>query len=96
MTVYVIACLSVNPDANDDYQTYLSVALPLMEKVGGKVTQQFPVGDVVVGDKVAESIMVVEYPNLAAIDALFQSDEYKAIIPVRDRAFSTYNVSIVS
>ncbi|MGP6087445.1 DUF1330 domain-containing protein [Antarctobacter jejuensis] len=96
MTVYVIACLSVNPEAQEEYQAYLDTALPLLERVGGKVAQHFPVGDVVVGNKLAETIMVVEYPDMDAVDRLFQSEEYKAIIPVRDRAFSTYSVSIVS
>ena len=96
MSVYVIACLTPNPDQVEDYQTYLSVAMPLMEKVGGKLSQHFPVGDVVVGNKPAEAIMVVEYPDIAAVHALFQSPEYLALIPTRDRAFLTYNVSIVS
>ncbi|WP_323766726.1 DUF1330 domain-containing protein [Antarctobacter sp.] len=96
MSVYVIACLTVNPDHDDDYQTYISAAMPLLEKVGGQLSQQFPVGDVVVGKKVAETIMVVEYPDIAAVHALFESQEYQALIPVRDRAFSTYNISIVS
>lgn len=96
MSVYVIACLTPNPDRPDDYQTYIKVAMALLEKVGGKLSQQFPVGDVVVGNKPAETIMVVEYPDIAAVHSLFQSEEYKALIPVRDRAFTTYSVSIVS
>ncbi|MBV7395996.1 DUF1330 domain-containing protein [Mameliella sediminis] len=96
MSVYVIACLTPNPEHQDDYETYLRVAMPLLDKVGGKLSQHFPVGDVVVGNKPAEAIMVVEYPDMDAVHALFQSEEYKALIPVRDRAFSTYSVSIVS
>lgn len=68
----------------------------MMKVHGGQLSQQFPVGDVVVGNKPAETIMVVEYPDIAAVHALFESDAYKALIPVRDRAFSTYSVSIVS
>lgn len=96
MSVYVIACLTPNPDHPDDYQTYLERAMALLDRVGGKVAQHFPVGDVVVGTKPAETIMVVEYPDLAAVHALFDCDEYKALIPVRDRAFDTYNVTMVS
>lgn len=96
MSVYVIACLTPDPKHMDAYQTYLATAFPLLEKVGAKLSQHFPVGDVVVGEKPAETIMVVEYPDIAAVHALFQSEEYKALIPVRDRAFSTYSVSIVS
>jgi uncharacterized protein (DUF1330 family) len=96
MSVYVIACLTVNPEALDDYERYIARTAPLLERAGAKVTQQFPVGDVLVGDKMAEAMMVVEYPDLDAVHGLFQSDGYQAVIPIRDRAFSTYNVSIVS
>ncbi|KHQ54979.1 DUF1330 domain-containing protein [Mameliella alba] len=96
MSVYVIACLTPDPEQMDAYQTYMATALPLLEKVGGKLSQHFPVGDVVVGEKPTEAIMVVEYPDIAAVHALFDSDEYQQLIPVRDRAFSTYSVSIVS
>lgn len=95
MSVYVIACLTVNPDYPEDHQIYTDTAMPLMAKVGGKLSQHFPVGDVVVGSKPAEAIMVVEYPDIEAVHAFFQSAEYKALIPTRDRAFTTYNVSIV-
>jgi uncharacterized protein (DUF1330 family) len=96
MSVYVIACLTVNPDGLDDYELYLEGTKPLLERAGAKVSQHFPVGDVVVGNKVAEMMMVVEYPDLEAMHGLFQSEEYLALVPVRDNAFDTYNVSIVS
>lgn len=96
MSVFVVACLTPHPENHADYETYISTALPLLERFGGRVAQQFPVGDVVVGRKPAETIMVVEYPDLASVHALFDSEEYKALIPVRDRAFSTYSVSLLS
>ena len=95
MSVFVIACVSVNTQELDAYQTYLDTTGPLLERAGAKVTQHFPVDDVVVGDKPAENVMIVQYPNIEAVHNLFDSPEYRAIIPVRDRAFSTYNVSIV-
>lgn len=96
MSVYVIACLTVNPEAEDDLRIYLDVAMPLVQKMGGKVTQNFTVGELVVGSRIAEAIMVVEYPDIETVHALFDSPEYKSIVPNRDRAFSTYNVSIIS
>lgn len=95
MSTYVIACVTINPDQKDAYQAYLETTLPLLEKVGGKIFQCFDVDDVVVGDKPAETIMVVEYPDVDAVHSLFGSPEYQEIIPMRDRAFATYSVSIV-
>lgn len=96
MSVFVIACLTVNPDAPEAYQQYLTATAPLLEQAGAKITQHFPVGDVVVGDRMAETMMVVEYPSLDAMHGLFQSEVYTAVIPIRDKAFITYNVSIIS
>lgn len=96
MSVYVIACITLNPDEPAAYKDYLGVTQPLIEEAGARITQSFPVGDVVVGDKPAESVMIVEYPDIEAVYGLFESDAYKSIIPIRDRAFKTYNVSIIS
>ncbi|MDD9730616.1 DUF1330 domain-containing protein [Mameliella sp. AT18] len=41
-------------------------------------------------------MVVGEHPDIAAVHALFDSDEYQQLIPVRDRAFSTNSVSIIS
>lgn len=94
MPVFVIACVTVNTEEPEAYQAYLDATTPLLEKAGAKVTQHFPVDDVVVGDKPAENVMIVQYPDIEAVHDLFDSPEYRAVIPMRDRAFTTYNVSI--
>lgn len=96
MTVLVVGMVSVNPDEPDALAEYLRVTGPLLEQVGAKVVQTFEVGQSVVGDQMADSMMVVEYPSLDALDSVFGSAAYKSIIPARDKAFRTYNVSIVN
>ncbi|MCT4555283.1 MAG: DUF1330 domain-containing protein [Pelagimonas sp.] len=96
MGVYVIGCVTMNPDEPEAYQEYLTVTAPLLEKAGAKVLQHFAVADDLVGHKPAENVMIVQYPSVEAVHELFESPEYQGVIPVRDRAFSTYSVSLVS
>jgi len=39
--------------------------------------------------------VMVEYPDRAAVDTVFESPEYKAVIPIRDIAFADYQVTVV-
>lgn len=96
MTIQVVATIAINPDEPKALEEYFKVTMPLLEEVGAKVIQRFDLGEVVVGQAVAETLMVVEYPSLDALDSVFKSDLYKSIIPFRDKAFKTYNVSVLS
>lgn len=96
MPVQVVACLSANPDAPEAQQEYYASTLPLMEAAGGRVVQRHSLGKVVMGQPVAETLLVVEYPDLDAMAQVFNSPAYRAIIPVRDKAFNTYSVSVLN
>ena len=94
MTVQVIAMVEVrDPDLVAEY---FKVTLPLMEQAGAKVVNQYAFGDPVVGESRGETIYVVEYPDFDAVDAVFQSPEYEAVKPIRDRGFSKYSVSFAA
>ena len=94
--IQVVASMAFNPQEPEALQTYFDVAMPLLEKVGAKVAQKIEVGDPVIGEKASEIVMLVDYPSYDAIDSVFESDEYKAVIPIRDKAFLKYNVCIVN
>lgn len=96
MSVKVIALVTINDDEPMALASYLAATGPLLEAVGAKMIQRFLVQEAVVGNKPAQSVMIVEYPNRQAVDAVFNSQVYKDIVPIRDRAFSTYNVSVAS
>lgn len=96
MSVKVIALVTINEDQPVALAQYLAATGPLLDAAGGKILQRFVVQDVVVGKKPAQSVMIVEYPDRAAVDAVFGSQIYKDIIPIRDTAFSTYDVSVAA
>lgn len=96
MTVTVIALVTVNENQPMALAQYLEATSPLLDKAGGKIVRRFKVEEPVVGQKPSQTMIVVEYPDRAAVDYVFKSDIYKSIIELRDMAFETYQVSIVT
>lgn len=96
MTVTVVAMVSINDDEPLALAEYFRVTGPLLERAGAKIKKTFNINEVVVGHRPAKKVFVVEYPDKAAVDMVFQSQEYKDVIPSRDLAFSHYSVSIAA
>lgn len=96
MPIQVLALVTVNDDEPAALAKYLEATGPLLERAGGQIVQRFNVNQVVVGNRPAKSVIIVEYPSMEAVDMVFQSDEYKQIIPYRDKAFKDYHVSVVT
>lgn len=94
--VTVIALVTVNDDEAWALADYFRVTGPLLERAGARIIKRFEVSEMVVRGLPAQSVVIVEYPSREAVDMVFGSPEYAAITPVRDRAFLTYAISIVS
>lgn len=95
MVVTVIALITVREDRPADLAAYLEATAPLLERAGARIVQRFKVAEVVAGRSPAQTVVIVEYPDRAAVDSVFGSAAYQRIIPYRDRAFSDYHVSVV-
>ena len=95
MTVTVIELLTVCDDSPLELAAYFQATTPLMEKAGARVLKRFGINEVVVRPRPARTVRIVQYPDRAAVEALFGSAEYEQVIPIRDQAFLDYRVSIV-
>ncbi len=95
MVVTVVALVTVREDCPVDLAAYLEATAPLLERAGARIIQRFKVSEVVAGRRPAQTVVIVEYPDRAAVDMVFGSAEYRRIIPYRDRAFSDYHVRVV-
>ena len=93
--IEVVASLTINPDEPEAQHEYFTTAMQLIEKSGAKLVQKIELGQPVIGEQLSELLMLVEYANEDAVNSVFESDEYKAIIPARDKAFLKYNVCMV-
>ena len=96
MTVNVMALVSVNEDDPFALGEYFRVTGPLMDRVGAKIVKRFRINEVGSACRPAKTVMIVNYPDRAAVDSVFESAEYRAIKPMRDRAFLDYHVSVAS
>ena len=94
MTVTVLATVTFAKDQAEALTKYLEVTAPLLQRAQAQVKTVFELNEAVVGNRPAKQLIIVEYPNREAVDMVFKSPEYKALIPTRDKAFSTYDVTI--
>jgi uncharacterized protein (DUF1330 family) len=93
--VTVLAFVTVAEDAPDALAAYFRVTDPLLKKAGAKIVKRFSIHDVIVGKKPAQTVVMVEYPSREAVDMVFGSAEYAAVIEYRDRAFLDYAITII-
>lgn len=93
--VKVVALLEIRKGELDALAAYLEGSLPILESAGAKIVQRFELTEPILGKSTSRAIVIVEYPNREAIDEVFASKAYRALIPIRDRAFSSYDVSVV-
>ena len=94
--IQLVASLTINPEEPEALRAYFETATRLMSRFKGTLVQRLELGDPVIGEKVSEIILVVNYPSYIEVDEMFASSEYRSIVPMRDRAFLKYNVCIVS
>lgn len=95
MPVTVLAHLTIAEDQPVALAAYFKATMPLLEAAGARIVKRFRLTDAIVGQHPSETVVIVEYPSRAAVDLVFGSPDYRAIIPIRDIAFLTYRISIV-
>ena len=82
-----------NPSEMASVQEYLHGVLPLLMGAGGTLVRRLKTNKVVNG-RPAGMVLVMDFDSADAVDALFESDDYGALIPARDKGFSEMNILI--
>jgi len=80
-----------NPQEMASVQEYLHGVLPLLQGAGGKLVKRLKVDKLVHG-KPSGMVLVMDFDSADAITEMFESDDYSALVPVRDRGFSEMNI----
>ena len=83
---YLMANLRV--DDPEIFKQFSSVALPLIEKFGGKLLARGPDADRHEG-KVSGIVTLIEFDSKAAAEKFYFSDEYQAAKAIRDKGVDT-------
>ena len=80
-----------NPNEMGAVQEYLHGVLPLLMGAGGKLVKRVKVDEVINGNP-SGMVLVMDFDSPDAITGMFASEDYAALVPVRDRGFSEMNI----
>ena len=84
-----------NPNEMESVQEYLQAVLPLFMGAGGKLVKRLKLDKVILGNP-SGMVLVMDFESAEAITAFFESDEYAALIPTRDRGFAEMNILLTN
>ena len=89
----LIVTAKPNADQMESVQEYLGGVLPLLISVGGRPVKRLKVHQVIRGAP-SGMVLVMDFDSSEAIEGMFDSDDYAALIPARDRGFSEMNIML--
>ncbi len=91
---FLVVEATPNPKNAEDMQKYGAQSYTILAKHGGEPAANYKVQSVMdSGDKPA-MIGVFSFPSAEAINAMVNDPEYQAIVPYRDRAFSSIRLFV--
>ena len=82
-----------NPDEMDAVQEYLHGVMPLLQGAGGELVKRLKIDDVIHGNPTGMAL-VMDFASPDDIATLFDSADYAALIPARDRGFTEMNILV--
>lgn len=95
MTAQLILLGTRRPGTDDEYQSYVSAAGPLLAAAGAAWNGQFDHVEDLAGEGPAQ-VRIMDFPDAASIRDVFNSPEYQEIIPLRDKAFEDLGIMIAT
>lgn len=88
----MIVTSTINPDEMESLQAYVQSVMPMLLELGGQVVKRTKITDVYFGEKPPELLLVMDFPSKEALRAMFNSEAYQALIPLRNKGFSAVNI----
>lgn len=93
---FMIVNAVLNPMEKEAFAFYSENSAPLFKKAGGTPVGKFKITESLVGNMNLHIIAIMEFPNDKAIKDVFASEEYKKLLPYRDKAFRELQVYIAN
>lgn len=84
MTAFVISKMNVKDPAK--LAEYGAAAGPIVVKFGGKVVLRGKFHSALAGEGSEHATGVLEFPDIEAVSNCFSSQDYQALVPLRDEA----------
>ncbi len=89
----LVVTATPNPDEIPSVQQYLQGVMPLLTGAGGTVVKRLRT-DTVINGNPSGMTLVMDFDSADAITAMFESDDYAELVPIRDRGFSEMNILV--
>ena len=80
-----------NPSEMESVQEYLQRVMPLLTEAGGMVVKRLKTDTVIHGNP-SGMTLVMDFDSADAVTKVFASDDYAALLPMRDRGFAEMNI----
>ncbi|MEM9330797.1 MAG: DUF1330 domain-containing protein [Pseudomonadota bacterium] len=92
--VTLISLGTINPIGQDDFKIYAEKAPNLLLQAGGTPVRKMKVHELIKGENGPQTVFMMDFPSAEALKGVFDTEEYKALIPHRDKAFSQLTLLI--
>ncbi|AXT54573.1 DUF1330 domain-containing protein [Aquimarina sp. MMG015] len=86
--VNVTIVATINQQGKEALSHYLEKVGILYKKVDAKPVNKFKVSKPLIGDYTPSLVSIMEFPDMKSLHDVFDSDEYKELLPYREKAFS--------
>jgi len=92
----LVVTATPNPDEPEAQKEYLTGALPLLMGAGGSIVKRLKITDGVGDGMPFALVLVMAFDSKEKVLAMFASEAYQALIPMRDRGFSSIALALGS
>ena len=76
------------------FEAYLRQVVPMIERHGGRYLTKAGTHEVLEGDWRPTRVVIIEFPDMAAIRAWYRSPEYQPLIALRQSAASDVMIAL--
>ena len=82
-----------NPNEMESVQKYLQGVMPLLMSAGGSLVKRLKVDQVIHG-KPNGMVLVMDFDSADEVAGMFESEDYAALVPVRDKGFAEMSIQL--
>ncbi|WP_420574932.1 DUF1330 domain-containing protein [Kordia sp.] len=79
---------TINPEGKEQLSHYIEKVGDLYKKVNAKPVNKFKVTKPLIGEYTPNIVSIMEFPDMDSLNAVFESQAYKELIPYREKAFA--------
>lgn len=84
----LLVTAQTNPEEHEALQAYVSASGELFKAAGAKPLNKFKIASQIIGNHSMDLISILEFPNADALAKVFDDEAYKALLPLRELAFT--------